>query len=167
MWRIETLAGKHDRSQFDCGEEDLNTWLRQHASQSDKRHATLTRVLTGEGDDVVRGYYSQCSYRLDGLELEALYGADDKPRYAIPSVLLARLARCESVRGEGVGEILLAHALRACTEVSERVGLQMVVVHAINERAAEFYETYGFVRFVDHPNSLMMPVKTLKAEYPS
>lgn len=114
---------------------------------------------------MVLGYYSQSAYRVDSAELEALFGVEHRPRYPVPSVLIARLARYQSVRGEGVGELLLAHALRACTRVSKEIGIELVVVHAIDEAAAEFYEKYGFTRFVDHPHSLMIPVKTSEKDY--
>ncbi|MBP1325811.1 putative GNAT family N-acyltransferase [Leucobacter exalbidus] len=113
------------------------------------------------------GYYSQSSYRIDAEELSAVFGSSNTPRYPIPSVLIARLARCQSVRGQGIGELLLAHALRSCTRVSKEIGVELVVVHAMSEAAAKFYESYGFVRFVDHPHSLMLPLKTLERDYPA
>lgn len=165
MWQIETLAKRHDKKSFDCGEPELNTWLKEHSSRSGRSGNTLARVLVADGEPTVRGYYAQSAYRLDNQELSAIYGAEARPRYPIPCVLIARLARCQSVRGQGMGEVLLAHALRACTRVSEEVGIEMVVVHALNEKAAIFYESFGFTRFVDHPHSLMLPAKILKADY--
>ncbi|WP_125100773.1 GNAT family N-acetyltransferase [Leucobacter chromiireducens] len=162
MWQIETLAKKHDRSPFGCGEDDLDTWLKTQASQSGRSNNTLTRVLVDGDDPRVLGYYSQSSYRLVGDELGAVFGDGRRPRYPIPCVLLARLARCNSVAGRGAGEVLLGHALRACTRVSREIGIEMVVVHALHERAALFYERFGFVRFVDDDLSLMLPTKTLQ-----
>lgn len=166
MWQIETLASRHDRSLFDSGEPELDEWLKRHAGQSGRQGNTLTRVLVDDEDSSNRvlGYYAQSAYRLDGEELGAVYGEANRPRFPIPGVLIARLARCSSVRGEGAGEILLAHALRACTRVSEEIGIQVVVVHALNEWAATFYEGFGFKRFADHPHSLVLPAKVLKKD---
>lgn len=163
--RIETLAKWHERGLFDSGEPELDEWLKKTASQSARRRTTLTRVLVNDDDPRVLGYYSQSAYRLDAEELAAVFGAEQRPRYPIPCVLIARLARCQSVRGQGVGELLLAHALRSCTRVSREIGIEMVIVHAISERAVVFYERFGFVRFVDHPHSLMLPVKVLERDY--
>ncbi|WP_373695541.1 GNAT family N-acetyltransferase [Microbacterium maritypicum] len=145
MWSIETLdTSSHDRAAFDCGVDDLNDWLRKQANQSTKRGSTLTRVLVKEGEGRVYGYYAQTAYSLVGEELARAFAAPLK--YPVPCVLLARLACCKSVQGEGMGGALLAHALRSCVRVSEEIGIQFVVVHAIDESAAQFYERYGFER---------------------
>lgn len=86
-------------------------------------------------------------------------------KYPVPCVLLARLARCMRVKGHGVGELLLAHALRSCIRVSEEIGLQFVVVHAIDDPAVAFYESYGFERFKDHQTHLLMPLKTVRQNF--
>lgn len=164
MWHIEKLdATRHDRQGFDCGNKALTDWLKEHANQSDKKNVTLTRVLRKDDDPSVLGYYSHLSYQLHGEELAQAFGS--KVRYPIPCVLLARLARCERVRGEGAGELLLAHALRSCIRVSDEIGLQFVVVHAIDDRAVSFYERYGFDRFKDHERHLLMPIKTIRKNF--
>lgn len=131
---------------WECAESELDYWLKHYASQSGRRGSILTRVLVDGDDPRVLGYYDQSAYRLDSDELSAVFDQDRKPRYPIPCVLIARFARCQSVRGEGAGELLLAHALRACTQVSESIGIEMVIVHAINDAAVKFYERFGFVR---------------------
>lgn len=162
MVRIETLSSAHDRSLFDCGVADLTGWLQRQAGQSDRRNVTLTRVALEDDSNRVVGYYATKTYHLEGPELALALGPD-AGKYPVPCVLLARLAVCESAQGQGVGALLLAHALRACTRVSEETGLQFVVVHAIDETAATFYERFGFERFVDHEHRLLMPMKTVKA----
>jgi hypothetical protein len=160
---IETLAKQPGRDLFDCGEADLNEWLRYYASQSDARGDTLTRVALEPNDGRIIGYYAQKAYQLQGDELKEALG--DRAKYPVPAVLLARLARCRTVAGARVGELLLTHALRATVRVSSEIGVQAVVVHAIGSKAAAFYENYGFTRFVDHPNHLLIPTKTLKKTF--
>lgn len=164
MWSIETLdVSRHDREPFDCGVDDLNVWLKQHANQSGKKGSALTRVLVDEGEGRVFGYYAQAAYRLMGEELALAFSAPQK--YPMSCVLLARLACCLSVSGQGLGEMLLLHALRSCTRVSEEIGVQFVVVHAISEGAATFYEKYGFERFADHPLHLLQPLSRIKKTF--
>lgn len=161
MWSIETLdTSAHDRAPFDCGVEDLNDWLRKQANQAGKKGNSLTRVLVEEGEGRVYGYYAQTAYSLVGEELARAFVSPSK--YPVPCVLLARLACCKSVQGQGLGGVLLAHALRSCIRVSDEIGIQFVVVHAIDESAAQFYERYGFERFADHPNHLLIPLKTVR-----
>lgn len=161
MWEIQKLSSAHDRTPFDCGEPDLDQWLKTVARQSDNRRETLTTVAVESGATQVLGYYSTRSYSLEGAELARAFGPD--ARYPMPCLLLARLARCRSVRGQGMGEFLMANALASAARVAENTGLKFVVVHAIDEKAAQFYEQYGFVRFVDHEHHLLLPVKDVVA----
>jgi GNAT superfamily N-acetyltransferase len=164
VWSIETLdTSAHDREPFDCGVDDLNDWLRKQANQSGKKGSTLTRVLVKEGEGRVFGYYAQTAYTLVGEELARAFASPQK--YPVPCVLLARLACCKSVQGEGLGGLLLAHALRSCVRVSEEIGIQFVVVHAIDDSATRFYERFGFERFADHPNHLLISMKTVRKLY--
>lgn len=163
--RIETLDSQPGRDEFDCGNEDLNDWLQRFARQSDRRNTTLTRVALHPDDGRIVGYYATKTYQLDGEELQSALGSGQ--RYPIPCILIARLARCQSVRGMGVGELLLMHAMRACTRISAETGVKFIVVHAIDEDARAFYERYGFVRFVEHENHLLIPMKTVRTTFAS
>lgn len=166
MWEIETLGTQQGRELFDCGEEDLNDWLQLYAGQQGRTGNTLTRVALDPHDGRIVGYYASQAYRLHGEDLVSAFGAGAR-KYPIPAILLARLAVCRSVQGEGLGAVLLAHALRACTRVSEDTGLEVVVVHALNQNAAAFYRKFGFVAFVDHPLHLMIPMKTVRKAFPA
>ena len=59
-----------------------------------------------------------------------------------------------------MGSLLLARALRKAWENAAVVGSSMVVVDAIDERAATFYAAHGFVRLPDSPR-LIVPMHTL------
>lgn len=160
MWRIETLAEQPGRDEFDCGDIEINEWLQLYARQSDRRNQTLTRVALHPDDGRIVGYYATKAYQLEGAELRAALGG--RAKYPVPCMLIVKLGSCLSVRGEGVGELLLLHALRSSVSVSESMGLQFAVVHSKNERSTSFYAKYGFAQFVDHPNHLLIPTRTLR-----
>ena len=63
-WIIRRLERKHDRSSFDCGESVLNDWLKNRASQFDRRNLSRTFVATRPGDSRVLGYYAISSHRV-------------------------------------------------------------------------------------------------------
>lgn len=69
-------------------------------------------------------------------------------RYPIPAVLLARLAIAKPYQGAHLGERLLADAVRRIVEVSQQIGVDLVVVDALDDEAAGFYERYGFARWL-------------------
>ena len=80
------------------------------------------------------------------------------PRYdAIPAALIGRLARDEKVRGEGVGDLLLADAVRRVIGASRSLAVFAIVVEATDEKVAVFYRDFGFVPFPNRPLRLFMP----------
>ena len=79
------------------------------------------------------------------------------PRYdAIPAALIGRLARDEKARGLGIGELLLADALRRILAASKTLAVFAIVVDAKDERAAKFYQAYGFQVFPLQPRRLFL-----------
>jgi GNAT superfamily N-acetyltransferase len=158
--RIEKLAG-HDRSRFDCGVTELDNWLRTQASQQQRKDNVVTFVAVDPRDRRVIGYYSSQTYRLELAEADTAFGVGAR-RYPVPAILLARLAVCRSAQGQRIGEQLLVHALRSAAEVAARVGVELVVVHAISDSAVEFYKRYGFTQFVDLDRSLFITIRTVR-----
>lgn len=156
---IELLdTSVHDRSAFACGEQSLDDWLRQFASQAHKRDTAKTHVVHEGG--VIVGYYSLCSF---DLEADVLPKALRAGGYPVPAVLLARLAVDSSRQGDGLGGYLLLDALRVAALVADQIGARIMVVHALHDRAAQFYETYGFKRTETKPLTLYMPMQDIRA----
>jgi ribosomal protein S18 acetylase RimI-like enzyme len=158
---IEPL-GRHDRAGFSCGQPDLDAWFRLRASQDEKRNVARVFVAVDENFGVV-GFYSlsSLSLSLDSLP-EAV--AHKLPRYdAIPAALIGRLARDERVRGQGVGELLLADAIRRILGAGRSIAVFAIVVDAKDERAADFYRSFGFQAFPSRPKRLFLPTATAAA----
>jgi GNAT superfamily N-acetyltransferase len=153
---IEPL-GKHDRGAFSCGVAALDEWFRRRAGQDDKRN--VARVFVAIDDQLgIVGFYSLSSFTLALTELPAEH-AKRLPRYdAIPAALIGRLARDERVRGKGVGDLLLADAVRRVLGVARSLAIFAIVVDAKDEEAAVFYRNFGFSSFPNRPYRLFMPV---------
>ena len=80
------------------------------------------------------------------------------------AMLLARLAVDVRYQGTGIGRILLFEALKRLATSSNDIGFE-VVVDAIDEAAAGFYEKYGFRRFDGHDLRLFMLTRHLRATF--
>ena len=159
---IEPLGGRHDRIRFSCGQSDLDDWFRRRAGQDEKRN--VARVFVAVDDEIaVVGFYSLGSFTLTLPDLPEEI-ARKLPRYdAIPAALIGRLARDERVRGRGVGELLLADAIRRILEASRTLAVFAIVVDAKDERAVSFYESFGFRPFPSRPDRLFLPASTAAA----
>jgi predicted N-acetyltransferase YhbS len=149
-----------DRGSFACGKPELDVWLKTQAGQQEKSGNTRTFLAVASSTGCVVGYYATTTYRLELDETARAFGSGRR-RYPVPAVLLARLAVDERWQGQRLGSRLLVHALRGFAEASERVGFEVVVVHAIDRSAFTFYARAGFTPFEDHDLHLYMPVKDL------
>ncbi|MBF0372994.1 MAG: GNAT family N-acetyltransferase [Alphaproteobacteria bacterium] len=159
--RFEPLDGCHDRAAFRCGVESLDTYLRTQASQDMRRKANAVFVLvTPQERQRIIGYFTLCAHTLaQGAVPEA--ARRHIPRYPLVSATLSgRLAIARQEQGRGWGAVILTRALRVSYDNAAIVGSSMVVVDAISEEAATFYEAHGFTRLVDSFR-LAMPMATI------
>ncbi len=134
--------GRHLVAAFDCGEPDLDTWLHDHESGAQARRVARTFVWCQADEDVVVGYYSLTGHRLVRDDLPKSIGRGSPNE--VPAVLLARLALDRRLRGQGIGGALLADAMERVVAATALVAARFVVVDALHETAATFYEHYGF-----------------------
>jgi hypothetical protein len=58
---------------------------------------------------------------------------------------------------------MLQDAMRRAIAVADVVGCAALLVHAIDEKAAAFYERYGFLAFPTRGRTLFLPFDTLRA----
>jgi predicted GNAT family N-acyltransferase len=156
----ELLGKGHDRRTFSCGNAALDRYLREQAGQDSRKNAARTYVLSDDGT-LVRGFYTLSAA---SVALSSVPDAATKKlaRYPdVPALLIGRLAVSELEQGKGTGRMLLMDALYRCLNASVELGASLVVVDSKDERAASFYEHYGFVRLADDPDRLVLPMATV------
>jgi predicted GNAT family N-acyltransferase len=124
----------------------------------------VARVFVAfDGAQDIVGFYSLSSFTLAFEHLPVEIAAK-LPRYdAIPAALIGRLARDERVRGQRVGELLLADAVSRVLKASQTIAVFAIVVEAANAKASEFYREFGFRPFPLHPTRLFLLTSTAKA----
>jgi GNAT superfamily N-acetyltransferase len=161
-YRISRLQSGHDRSQFSCGNYELDRYIRELAGQDQRRDVTRVYVALAEGTNRVIGYYTLSSDSVD------LYGLPDSlirrlPRYPhIPCVLIGRLAVANEMKGRGMGRRLLADAFQRILYWESEIAVWAIIVEAIDDHAIEFYRKFAFKPFEDDPRRLFLPVATLR-----
>jgi GNAT superfamily N-acetyltransferase len=160
-FQVVPLGKQQDRAGFSCGEESLDRYLKTQASQDMRRKANAVFVMVRrDAPAKIVGFFTLCAYTLSqGAMPEA--ARRHIPRYPLVSAtLIGRLAIAKEYQGQGIGAALLARALRKACENASVVGSSMVVVDAISDRAAQYYEAYGFIRLRDSMR-LILPMATI------
>lgn len=158
---IAPLGNQHDRKSFDCGEPSLNQYLHRYASQDIRRRVNRVFVASPPGEPKqVIGYYSLNASSLDATNLPDGFRRR-LPGYPVPVVLLGKLAVAESHQSKGLGSILLADALQRVAQASQVLAVYAVVVDALNDRAAGFYQQFGFIPLPSQPLKLFLPMNSI------
>ncbi len=143
-FRSERLdPDRHNIRGFSCGEPSLDTWLCEQAVPATARRMARTWVWVDEGNAVV-GYYALAAHKVAREDVPSKIGRGGPVE--IPAVLLARLALSESLRGQGLGAVLVADALQRVIAATQTVAARLVVVDALHERVARFHASLGFRR---------------------
>ncbi|MGX2969519.1 GNAT family N-acetyltransferase [Ursidibacter sp. B-7004-1] len=136
----ELLAAHHNVDLFDCGEDILNTWLKRNALKNQQNQASRTFVICQENQVV--GFYALAAGSVSHqFTSGALRRNMPDP---IPVIVLGRLAIDKQHQGKKLGAALLKDVVLRAKAVSDQVGVRALLVHALNEKAKQFYLNYGF-----------------------
>jgi len=151
----QKLSPAHDLSHFQCGEPELDDWLKGRALNNEASGASRTYVLC-IGPRVV-GYYA--------LANGAAAHADAPGRVKrnmpnpIPVMVIGRLAIDLRFQGRRIGTALLKDAVLRTVQAAEIAGIRAILVHAISENARRFYGKLGFMASPSNPMTLMITVR--------
>lgn len=144
---------------FDCGNDDLNAWLKHKARKSESK--TARTYVVCEGDTVV-GYYCLAAGEVSRAAMPTAKLRKNAPN-AIPAVVIGRLAVDRRHQGAGLGNAMLRDALQRAVEAARAIGVRVVLVHAIDDGAAEYYRERGFIPLPDNTRTLILPIETVVA----
>lgn len=159
MVAIQLLGAEHRREGFDCTDTSLNEFLLRQAGQQQRRGFGKTYVTLADDGLSVIGFVTVSAGQISTNSLPA---QSKLPRYPAPILRIGRLAVDVRHQGKGIGQDLLAFALRLSVEFSQRVGLYAVVVDAKHDKAKAFYVKLGFIACVDNSLCLYLPIVTLE-----
>lgn len=152
----EPLAAHHLLDGFDCGKPTLNDWLLRHARQAQGGGSVRTFVACE--DNRAAGYFSLTVGQVDTLDAPERL-RKGMGQYAIPVVILARLAVDKREHGRGIGTGLLKDAIRRTLLIAEQAGIRALLTHPLDEAAAQFYRRFGFEASVLREQQLLLLLK--------
>ena len=155
----QPLAAAHRPDDFSCGEPVLDDWLKRRAMANQQSGASRTFVVVDQ-NDCVQGYYAMAAgavtHRL------ATGGVRRNMPDPVPVLVLARLAVDSRAQGRKLGGAMLKDAVQRAVTVSQNAGVRAVLVHAIDDRAKQFYEHYGFQASPLDPYTLILRLDTAR-----
>lgn len=156
----QPLAATHLLNDFVCGEQVLDDWLKRRAMNNQLSGASRTFVVL-DAENRVRGFYALAA---GAVSLQQASGAVRRNMPdPVPVMVLGRLAVDQRAQGIGLGAAMLQDAVNRAIAVAQNAGVRALLVHALDERARQFYMHYGFQESPQNPMTLMLRLNTLKA----
>ena len=157
----QRITLEHSLEEFDCGETSLNEWLKKRALKNDVGDASRTYVVCC--DNIVVAYYPLhlgCIQHSDAVRKIKRNMPDP-----IPAIVLGRLAVDLNHQGQGLAKGLIKDMFLRAIQVSDLAGTKAVLVKALNDRVATFYQTFGFVQSKTDSLLLMKAISEVRASF--
>jgi GNAT superfamily N-acetyltransferase len=158
---VEKLTIHHQVSDFKCGKNSLDLFIRKYALVNQRADSSQTYVV--HLDNVVMGYYSLVFSSVRQEDSPSPIRAATPANYPVPVMLFARFAVDKKVQGRGIGTALLKDAFLRTIEASRIGGLAAILVDAIDDKMVAFYKNHGFTECPGGERKLMISVKDVRA----
>ena len=152
----QPLTADHQLNTFNCGETSLDEWLKRRALLNQSNGASRTFVVVDESQ-LVMGYYALAAGAVH--HQDATRSIRQNMPDPIPVMVLARLAVDIRTQGMQLGAGLLRDAVDRSLAVANNTRVRALLVHALHERAKQFYLYFGFQASPVHPLTLMLRLK--------
>ena len=152
----QPLTADHQLNTFNCGETSLDEWLKRRALSNQSNGASRTFVVVDESQ-LVMGYYALAAGAVH--HQDATRSIRQNMPDPIPVMVLARLAVDIRTQGMQLGAGLLRDAVDRSLAVAKNTGVRALLVHALHERAKQFYLYFGFQASPVHSLTLMLRLK--------
>ncbi len=149
----QPLLTEHFLDQFACGEAVLDEWLKRRAMTNQVSGASRTFVVADQDQRIYACYAMAAGAVSHQMATSSVRRNMPDP---VPVMVLARLAVDHRAQGIKLGAALVQDAVNRAVAVSQNAGVRALLVHALHDRAKQFYEHYGFQASSVHPMTLML-----------
>ena len=144
--RIEPLVDPAELANFDSGESEVD----KHVDKCCDWHQRFQRrVYCAHVSNEVAalGFYSIGVSAADSKYVDRDVVGTHGVFGPVPFIYLHYIAVRSQYQSNGIGEMLLLHALEQAADAIQRIGNYGVALNALNERVAGLYDRYGFRAF--------------------
>lgn len=155
--KIESLNREHLKKAFTTSEEEITQfWYERALPEQNEWRCGSTKVLVDD-DDQILGYYT-----LAMQTIHLRYGPTGYPKdRKVTAVLIGQFAVNKPYEGKGLSKILFKSSLKEIIEVSNHIGVYVIVVDPVNDSLLGFWEKLGFKRFNDESLRMLFPMKLI------
>lgn len=163
---IRRLEEFDEVSDFDCGDEPLNNYLKRHAwTNQQKVSIGVTYIAVDESAPrAVLGYFTLATSSVPRERFPKKF-VRGFPPYDLPLILLARLAVDNRFSGRGLGHALISEALKITLRVADEVGCRCIITDAYPEKTG-WYARYGFISVEEAaasgPQKMFLDLRTIR-----
>jgi GNAT superfamily N-acetyltransferase len=160
---IVELTRHHNRKEFDCGNDELNMFLKTQARQKNSKKISKTRIIyqTSQADKII-GYYTLTGYSVIAPKKHKLY--QNYPEL-LSGVKLAKLAIDKTHQSHGYGAYLVMDAIMKNIETSFNIASIGLFVDPKTTELQLFYKKHGFIKVnpdIPDSNEMWIPTETCK-----
>jgi len=154
-YTLSPLLNTDDLTNFDCGDDDLNDFLKNDARDNQIKWLSATRILH-DNENIV-GYFTLIA---DTINRERIDEHDRVAGYTYSKyscIKLARLAVDRRYQNQGVGKELMIYVFAIARKIVSFEGGKFLTVDAKNS-AVGFYKKFGFVPVRSNTNAETVPM---------
>lgn len=162
-YNVEVINSSHIITDFDCGLDSVNDFLKNEALQNSNDLLSRTYVVTQDKNKHVIAYITICSHVLN--RKEEGYVINRKFRGKIPAILIAQLGVDKGFRRHNIGKSLVQRCFSEIVEVSKYIHFYTVIVDAANDKLISYYENQGFNMLNPTKRRLYIKVKNIIDSY--
>lgn len=155
-WKLHRLTTETQVSEFDCGDEDLNDFIKNDALKNQNDWLSVTMVLENSSGKIA-GFYTITPDTLHKGRIAKSDKIGDYPYQKYPAIKLARLAVDKLYQHQGFGKELMSEFFVQAWQAVTTEGGRFITIDAKND-AVSFYQQYGFVSALEKSTESIIPL---------
>lgn len=157
---LKLIDSSDNVDDFDCGDDDINYFLKNLAIPNQNRKLSNTYILYSEESNLIVAYFSILASQINTGDAR-IYGIDK-----IPIVLLGRMGVEKKFRGNNIGRSMINAAIRKALEAGQLIACRLLLVETSKGMKSYYLEkiNLGFECFRDRKTISLLVIDLLKYE---
>lgn len=160
--------GKHDRTAFSCGVEQIDNFFSKTANKLSKADNLRVFVMVGQSGALI-GFYALNAHAVDYSELPAKLARTRSGHGLIPAAYISMIGVDSRFQGKGYGGDLLVDALARIARAADLIGIAVVMLDVLDcgdpalvQKRKRLYTSYGFAPLPSNDMRLFLPMATVR-----